>query len=76
MAIQSQAETELRRNLSKEEEAFLFRSFPPNILLGKIQKFGYGFLKFQLYLRQRPEMPCEASLYPTPRDGNCLIHGK
>ena len=38
VAILSQAETELRRNISKEEEAFLFENFPPNILLGKIQK--------------------------------------
>ena len=38
IAIKSQAETELRRSLSKEEEAFLFTNFPPNILLEQIQK--------------------------------------
>ena len=74
MAIQSQAETELGRNLSKEEETYLFSKSQPNILLRQMQKFGFGFLKFQLFLRQRPEMSCEASPNQTPRDGNCLIH--
>ena len=41
MAIKSQAETELIRSLSKEEEAYLFTKFPPNILLGQIQKVIY-----------------------------------
>ena len=38
MAIKSQAETELRRSLNREEEEYLFTNFPPNILLGQIQK--------------------------------------
>ena len=74
MAIQSQAETELGRNLSKEEESILFSNASPKVLLGQIQKYGYGFLKFQLFMSQRPEMSCEASPNLTPRDGNCLIH--
>ena len=74
-AIQSQAETELGRNLSKEEESFLFSHTHPTLLSGQIQKYGYGFLKFQLFLKQRPDMSCEVSPNNTPRDGNCLIHG-
>ena len=72
-AIQSQAETELGRKLSKEEESLLFSNCHPNIFLGQIQKYGYGFLKFQLFLSQRPELSCEVSPTLTPRDGNCLI---
>ena len=72
-AIQSHAETELGRKLSKEEESLLFSNCHPNILLGQIQKYGYGFLKFQLFLSQRPELSCEVSPSQTPRDGNCLI---
>ena len=75
-AIQSQAETELGRNLSKEEENFLFSHTNPSLLFGQIQKYGYGFLKFQLFLKQKPDMSCEVSPNNTPRDGNCLIHGK
>ena len=74
MAIQSQAETELGRNLSKEEESFLFSNTNPKVVLGEMQKYGYGFLKFKLFLSQRPEMSCETSPHQTPRDGNCLIH--
>ena len=37
-AIQSQADTELSRRLSKEEEALLFSQFTPNVLLRQIQK--------------------------------------
>ena len=73
-SIQSQAETELGRKLDKEEEYFLFNKFPPIILLGNIQKYGYGYLKFQLFLKERQGMSCEASPLQTPRDGNCLIH--
>ena len=38
MSIQSQAQTELGRSLSQEEEAFLLTNFHPNTLLGQIQK--------------------------------------
>ena len=38
MAIQSQAETELGRKLSKEEEIFLSSQLTPSSLLGEIQK--------------------------------------
>ena len=38
MAIQSQAETELGRKLSKEEETFLSSKLTPSSLLGEIQK--------------------------------------
>ena len=74
MAIQSQAETELGRYLSKEEESILFSNTSPNILLGQMQKYGYGFLKFQLFLKGRPGASCQVSPSPIPRDGNCLIH--
>ena len=37
-AIQSQAETELSRRLSKEEETLLFSQSSPNVLLRQIQK--------------------------------------
>ena len=37
-AIQSQAETELGRKLSKEEESFLFTNTHPNILQAQIEK--------------------------------------
>ena len=40
-AIQSQADTELGRNLSGEEKTFLLTKFHPNILLGEIQKVIY-----------------------------------
>jgi hypothetical protein len=40
-AIQSQADTELGRKLTKEEESFLFTKTHPNILLGQIQKVWY-----------------------------------
>ena len=73
-AIQSQAETEIGRNLTKSEESFFFTNNPPNILLSNIQKYGYGFLKFQLFLSQKPYKSCEVSPTVTPRDGNCLIH--
>ena len=36
--VQSQAETELNRELSKEEEALLFSHVDPNMLLEGIQK--------------------------------------
>jgi hypothetical protein len=36
--IQSQAETELGRKLSKEEESLLFKNNPPNILQAQIEK--------------------------------------
>jgi hypothetical protein len=36
--IQIQAETELGRKLNKEEEAFLFSTISPNMLLNQIQK--------------------------------------
>ena len=73
MAIQSQAETELGRKLNREEESFLFANTNPNIVLGQMRKYGYGFLKFQLFLMQRPEMSCATSPNQTPRDGNCLM---
>ena len=38
LAINSQAETELRRSLNKDEETFLFKKFNPHILLEQIQK--------------------------------------
>ena len=28
------------------------------------------------YLCKRPELKCDISPTPTPRDGNCLLHGK
>ena len=37
-AIQSQAETELGRKLSKEEELFLFTNTHPNMLMAQIEK--------------------------------------
>jgi hypothetical protein len=37
-AIQSQAETELGRKLTKEEESILFSKTHPNILLDQIEK--------------------------------------
>ena len=37
-AIQSQAETELGRKLTKEEESILFFKTHPNILLDQIEK--------------------------------------
>ena len=37
-AIQSQAETELGRKLSREEESLLFNNTDPNILQAKIEK--------------------------------------
>ena len=37
-AIQSQAETELGRKLSREEESILFNNTPPNILQAQIEK--------------------------------------
>ena len=74
LAIQSQAETELGRSLTKEEESYLLSKNTPHILLGQMQKYGFGFLKFQLFLSQSPQMSFEASPNPTPRDGNCLIH--
>jgi hypothetical protein len=37
-AIQSQAETELGRMLSKDEESFLFTNTPPIILRAQIEK--------------------------------------
>ena len=40
MAIQSQAETELGRKLSKEEEIFLSTKFSPCSLLDEIKKVG------------------------------------
>ena len=74
-AIQSQAETELGRQLTKEEETFLFTNCDnPISLLGMIQKYGYGYLKFQLFLKDRPESSCQVSPQQVPRDGNCLIH--
>jgi hypothetical protein len=42
-AIQSQAETELGRKLSKEEEYLLSSKTHPNIFLGQIQKVYYHF---------------------------------
>jgi hypothetical protein len=44
-AIQSQAETELGRKLSKEEESLLFRNIHPNTFLGQIQKVDNNISK-------------------------------
>ena len=46
-AIQSQAETELGRKLSKEEESFLFTKNDPNIFLAQIEKvYQLSFSEF------------------------------
>ena len=37
-AIHSQAETDLGRKLSREEESILFNNTPPNILQAQIEK--------------------------------------
>jgi hypothetical protein len=38
-------------------------------------QYGYGYLKFQLLICNKQNMPCAVSPTPTPGDGNCLIHG-
>ena len=49
-------------------------------LLNQLQlihiQYGYGYLKFLLFLSQRDGMSCDVSPDLTPRDGNCLLHGK
>ena len=40
-----------------------------------LSQYGHGFLKFQLFLLKRPDLPCEISHNSTPRDGDCLLHG-
>ena len=89
--IQSQAETELSRELSISEQSLLFSKFPQSQLCQQILKvcikiyflqliiliqYGYGFLKFSLLLCNKPELSCEVSQNVTPGDGDCLIHGE
>ena len=37
-------------------------------------QFGFGSLKFMLFLCKNPNLNCKFSLTATPRDGNCLLH--
>ena len=37
-------------------------------------QYGYGSLKFLLFLCKNPHLKCDFSPAPTPRDGNCLLH--
>ena len=37
-------------------------------------KYGFGSLKFLLFLCKNPNLKCEFSPTVTPRDGNCLLH--
>ena len=62
IAINSQAETELRRSLSKEEEAFLFTNFPPNILLEKIQKVSKIFKNIMIDIAKESIIEIYSSL--------------
>ena len=78
-AIQSQAETELGRKLNREEERFLSVKYTPSSLLGEIDKvcqylrtlycnifcfqYGYGFLKFLLFFKDKAEMKFEVRVF-------------
>ena len=89
--IWSQAETELGRKPTPQEQKLLFANITQEKLLEAIEKvmyynhfnatiyffyqFGFGRLNFQIF-SQRWQLPCEVSSNPTQRDGNCLIHGK
>ena len=88
--INEQASTELSRHLTQSEIAALTRSFTPAQLMIGIRKvyskilykknqvliqYGYGYLKFQLFLSSNQGFSCEVSPTRTPGDGNCLLHG-
>ena len=47
-----------------------------NLLVYKVSysKYGFGSLKFLLFLCKNPILKCEFSPTVTPRDGNCLLH--
>ena len=89
--INDQASTELSRHLTQSEIAALTKSFTPAQLMIGIRKvyskilykknqvlfqYGYGYLKFQLFLSSNQGFSCEVSPTRTPGDGNCLLHGK
>ena len=41
-----------------------------------VLQYGYGSVKFLLMLCEKSDYKCFFSQTATPRDGNCLIHGK
>ena len=73
-AIQSQAEIELRRQLSENEKRALKKYTSPHKLLEQIERYGFGFLKFFVITVGHPYLHCMASPNITPPDGNCLMH--
>ena len=90
--IHSAAETELRRSLTKDEVSSLTSKFHPEKIVSCIDtvlkeiliyfanqvflKYGYGCIRFLLLLCRKKELKCFFSPKSTPRDGNCLFHGK
>ena len=72
--ILSQAEQELGHPLTEEEKGILFSSSSQESMIHRIQTYGFGTIKFKMFLCKRPEFKCDISPNAIPRDGNCLFH--
>ena len=72
--ILSQAELELGHPLTEAEKQILFSVSSQETFIHKIKKYGFGTIKFMMFLNKRPHFKCDISPNATPRDGNCLFH--
>ena len=72
--ILSQAELELGHPLTEAEKEILFSISSQETIKQRIHKYGYGIIKFMMFLHKRPHFKCDVSHKATPRDGNCLFH--
>ena len=72
--ILSQAELELGHPLTEVEKGILFSISSQETIKQRIQKYGFGTIKFMMFLNKRPHFKCDVSPNATPRDGNCLFH--
>ena len=89
--VVSQSIFELGRPLSKAEETSLFEKFSPQLVADRIHavmiftfhifcitlfQYGYGTIKFLMLICGQSALKCDVSPSVTPKDGNCLLHGR
>ena len=72
--ILSQAELEVGHPLTEAEKQTLFFVSSQETLIHKIKKYGFGTIKFIIFLCKRSQFKCDVSPNAIPRDGNCLFH--